>query len=256
MRRSIDGQVAWVTGAGSGIGRAGAIALAGDGARLVLSGRRVEPLEETAAAIRDKGGKAIVAPVDVSKPSDVRAVAGRIADEFGRCDILVNNAGLNVPNRRWREIDAKSFDSVVAVDLSGPFYVAASVLPTMRAQKSGLLIHVSSWAGRYVSLLTGPAYTAAKHGLVALSESINQEECVNGIRSCCICPGEVATPILDKRPVPVTAEERAQMLQSDDLADTILFVVRMPETVCVNEILMSPTANRGYLAALGRGPTV
>ena len=88
-----------------------------------------------------------------------------------------------------------------------------------------------------------------------MSESINQEECVNGIRSCCIGPGEVATPILDKRPVPVTAEERAQMLQSDDLADTILFVARMPETVCVNEILMSPTANRGYLAALGRGPT-
>lgn len=256
MQRSIEGQVAWVTGAGSGIGQAGAIALAGAGARIILSGRRAEPLEETAAAIREKGGQAVVAPADVSDVSDVMEVRDKIVDAFGRCDILVNNAGLNVPNRRWREIEPKSFDAVVAVDLSGPFYVASAVLPMMRAQKSGLLIHVSSWAGRYVSLLTGPAYTAAKHGLVALSESINQEECVNGIRSCCICPGEVATPILDKRPVPVTAEERAKMLQSDDLADTILFVARMPATVCVNEILMSPTANRGYLAALGPVPTV
>ncbi|MFL5181107.1 MAG: SDR family oxidoreductase, partial [Microvirga sp.] len=101
--------------------------------------------------------------------------------------------------------------------------------------------------GRYVSRLTGPAYSAAKHGLVALSESLNQEECPHGIRSCCICPGEVATPILDKRPVPVTAEDKARMLQSEDLAETILFVARLPVTVCMNEILISPTWNRGYI---------
>ena len=82
---------------------------------------------------------------------------------------------------------------------------------------------------------------------MALSESINQEECVNGIRSCCICPGEVATPILDNRPVPVTDEQKAQMLQSEDLGETILYVARMPKSVCVNEILISPTWNRGYV---------
>jgi NADP-dependent 3-hydroxy acid dehydrogenase YdfG len=247
MLRSIEGEVAWVTGAGSGIGEAGAIALARAGAKLVLSGRRKEPLERTAAAVRAAGGTALVAPADMSKADEVEAVCARIQDELGRCDILVNSAGLNVPKRSWREVDAQGFDSVVGADLSGPFYASRAVLPMMRARKGGLIIQISSWAGRYVSRLTGPAYSAAKHGLVALSESINQEECVHGIRSCCICPGEVATPILDKRPVPVSAEDKARMLQSDDLAETILFVARLPASVCINEILMSPTWNRGYV---------
>jgi NADP-dependent 3-hydroxy acid dehydrogenase YdfG len=179
--------------------------------------------------------------------SEVETVAAMIRERFGRCDILVNSAGLNVPKRSWREVDIAGIDAVIGADLNGPFYTSRAVLPMMREQHAGLIIQISSWAGRYVSKLTGPAYAAAKHGLVALSESINQEECGNGIRSCCICPGEVATPILDKRPVPVTAEDRARMLQAEDMADTILFVARMPASVCVNEILISPTWNRGYL---------
>src|SRR3954466_8383411 len=153
----------------------------------------------------------------------VQAVAKKIEQEFGRCDILVNSAGLNVKNRSWREIDAEGFDSVVEADLSGPFYVSAAVLPMMRAHKGGLIIQISSWAGRYVSRLTGPAYSAAKHGLVALSESLNQEECRHGIRSCCICPGEVATPLFDKRPAPVSAQDKPPLSQSDGLAQTTHF---------------------------------
>ena len=247
MQRSIEGEVAWVTGAGSGIGAAAAVALAGAGAKLVLSGRRAEALEETAAAIRTAGGEATIAPADMSRPEDVEQVAATIRERFGRCDILVNSAGLNVPKRSWQEIEVAGIDAVIGADLNGPFYTSRAVLPMMRERRAGLIIQISSWAGRYVSKLTGPAYAAAKHGLVALSESINQEECGNGIRSCCICPGEVATPILDKRPVPVTAEDRARMLQAEDMADTILFVARMPASVCVNEILISPTWNRGYL---------
>ena len=256
MRRSIEGQVAWVTGAGSGIGQAGAIALAGAGATVVLSGRRADALETTAAIVADNGGRAHVAPADIGRPADVEAVRDRIASELGRCDILVNNAGLNVRERGWGEVAPEAFAEVVAVDLNGPFYASSAVLPLMRAQQSGLIIQISSWAGRFVSLLTGPAYTAAKHGLVALSESINRSECVNGIRSCCICPGEVATPILDRRPVPVTGEDRARMLQAEDLAATILFVAQLPERVCVNEILISPTWNRSYVAALEGAPVV
>jgi NADP-dependent 3-hydroxy acid dehydrogenase YdfG len=254
MQRSIEGQVAWVTGAGSGIGQAGAIALAGAGATVVLSGRRTEPLEGTAQEIRGRGGRALVAAADVSRPDEVAAVRDRISKEFGRCDILVNNAGMNIPNRRWSEVDSASFDAVVGANLSGSFYAVAAVLPMMRQQRDGLLIHVSSWAGRRVSLLSGPAYVAAKHAVVAMSESLNQEECVNGIRSCCLCPGEVATPILDKRPVPVSEEDRGRMLQPEDLAEAILFVARMPPSVCINEVLLSPTWNRGYVAALGLGP--
>jgi NADP-dependent 3-hydroxy acid dehydrogenase YdfG len=246
MQRSIQGEVAWVTGGGTGIGQAGAVRLAAGGAKIVLTGRRREPLEETAKMIRDKGGEAIVAPADMSKRDEVEAVAKRIADECGRCDILVNSAGINVRNRKWADVDASAFDSVMDANLSGPFYATAAVLPMMRKQKSGLIIQISSWAGVYVSPLTGPAYSVSKHGLVALSESLNQEECVNGIRSCCICPGEVATPILEKRPVPVSDADKARMLQADDLGETILFVARMPAHVCLNEILISPTWNRSY----------
>jgi NADP-dependent 3-hydroxy acid dehydrogenase YdfG len=244
MQRSISGEVAWVTGAGSGIGQAAAVALAGAGASLVLSGRRPEPLEETAATIKRNGGAALVAPADVSKSADIAAVVGQIKNRFGRCDILVNNAGLNVKNRTWKEVDAAAIDTVIGANLAGPFYAVAAVLPLMRSRGSGLIIHVSSWAGRFVSALTGAGYSATKHAVVAMSHSINQEEYANGIRSCCICPGEVATPILDKRPVPVSAEDKARMLQSDDLAETILYVARMPVSVCVNEILISPTWNR------------
>src|ERR1700712_1668864 len=239
--------LAWVTGAGSGIGRAASVALATAGVKLALTGRGREALEQTAELVREAGGETVVASADMSRAEEVEQAWNAVHSAYGRCDILVNSAGLNVPKRSWSEIEAAAIDTVIGADLNGPFYASRAVLPTMRAQRDGLIIQISSWAGRYVSKLTGPAYSAAKHGLVALSESINQEECGNGIRSCCICPGEVATPILDKRPVPVTAEDRARMLQSEDMAETILFVARMPASVCLNEILMSPTWNRSYL---------
>jgi NADP-dependent 3-hydroxy acid dehydrogenase YdfG len=247
MLRSIEGQVAWVTGAGSGIGQSAAVAFAKAGVKLALSGRRREALKQTAALVREAGGEAVVASADMGRADEVEHAWEAVRSAYGRCDILVNSAGLNVPRRSWSEIDPAGIDAVIGVDLNGPFYASRAVLPTMRAQRDGLIIQISSWAGRYVSKLTGPAYSAAKHGLVALSESLNQEECGYGIRSCCICPGEVATPILDKRPVPVSAEDKARMLQAEDLADTILFVARLPTSVCVNEILISPTWNRGYL---------
>jgi NADP-dependent 3-hydroxy acid dehydrogenase YdfG len=247
MMRTLDGQVAWVTGAGSGIGQAAALALAKAGMRLALTGRGRDALERTADLVRAAGGEALVAPADMGVADDVQRAWEAVQAAWGRCDLLVNAAGLNVPQRGWSEITPSGIDAVVGVNLNGPFYASRAVLPAMRAQQSGLIIHVSSWAGRYVSKLTGPAYSAAKHGLVALSESLNQEECGHGIRSCCICPGEVATPLLDKRPVPVTAEDKGRMLQAEDLAETILFVARLPASVCVNEILISPTWNRGYL---------
>jgi NADP-dependent 3-hydroxy acid dehydrogenase YdfG len=129
---------------------------------------------------------------------------------------------------------------VIAGNLSSAFYVVTSVLPAMRAQRDGLLIHISSWAGRYISPVAGPSYTAAKHGVVAMSHSLNMEEFSNGIRSTVICPGEVSTPILDQRPVPVSAEYRARILQSEDLANTVVFVASQPTRVCVQEIVIIP----------------
>jgi NADP-dependent 3-hydroxy acid dehydrogenase YdfG len=247
MGISLESKVAWVTGAGSGIGQAAAVALAEAGAKVVLSGRREGPLEATATVIRSAGGSAAVLPADVADPAAVAAVAGRIGAEFGRCDILVNSAGLNLRRRSWGEVDAAGFAEVLGADLAGPFHAVVAILPMMRARRDGLIVHIASWAGRHVLRMPGPAYTAAKHGLVALSESINVEECVNGVRSCCICPADVATPILDARPVPISEEEKAKMLQVRDLAAAVLFVARMPASVCVNEILISPTWNRFYM---------
>ncbi len=241
---SLDGKIAWITGAGSGIGQAGALVLAEAGAVVVLSGRRRDPLEETAARIADAGHEALIEPLDVADRAAVEAAARRIHARFGRIDILVNSAGINVPDRHWQDLAVESWQRVVEVDLNGAYYCVAAVLPFMRAQQDGLIINISSWAGRYDSYLTGPAYNAAKHGMMAMNASLNLEESKNGIRACAICPGEVATPILDKRPVPVTDEEKARMLQSADLAETILYVARMPARVCVNEVLISPTHNR------------
>jgi NADP-dependent 3-hydroxy acid dehydrogenase YdfG len=167
-------------------------------------------------------------------------VAGRIEAELGRCDILINSTGLNIRRRSWVEVDATGFASVLEADLTGPFHTTAAVLPMMRARGG---------TGSSSKSPLGPVYTAAKHGLVVLSDSINLEECAKGIRSCCICPANVATSILDARPVPVRVEERARMLHVEDLATTILFVAGMPARVCINEILVSPTWNRFYIGA-------
>ena len=120
----------------------------------------------------------------------------------------------------------------------------------MRKRKDGVLIHTSSMAGRSTARCRGAAYSAAKHGVVAMSHTINMEECVNGIRSCVVCPGEVATPILDKRPVPVSKEERARMAQSEDVGDLIRYVACLPAHVVINEVRITPTWNRGYVANL------
>ena len=250
---ALSGKVAWVTGAGSGIGQAAAIALAREGATVVLTGRRKEPLQETAASIAKDGGKAVVKPGDLMKAAAVQRIAKDIEKRFGRCDILVNNAGLNILERKWSQLTPASAEQVIDGNLASAFYCVTAVLPMMRKRKDGVLIHTSSMAGRNPSILSGAAYSAAKHGVVAMSHTINMEECVNGIRSCAVCPGEVATPILDKRPVPITKAERARMAQSEDVGDLIRYIACLPPHVVINEVMINPTWNRGYVAALQRG---
>src|SRR5471030_2848544 len=249
---ALTGKVAWVTGAGSGIGQAAAIALAKEGATVVLTGRRKEALDETAATIKQAGGKAVVKPGDLMKAKPVTKIAADIDKKFGRCDILVNNAGLNILERTFKQLTPAGVDQVIDGNLSSAFYCTTAVLPMMRKQKGGLLIHTSSVAGRVPGPLSGAAYSAAKHGVIAMSHTLNMEECINGIRSCAVLPGEVVTPILDKRPVPVTREERAKMAQSEDVGDLIRYVACLPAHICINEVWITPTWNRSYVAALQR----
>lgn len=246
----IKGKIAWVTGAGTGIGEAGAVALARQGAVVVLTGRRREPLDKVAAAISARDGTVHVKAADLTNASEVAKVADWIEATFGRLDILVNNAGLNIPDRSWARLSPEGIDKVIHGNLSSAFYVVQAVLPLMRQQGGGLFIHTASWAGRFVGPVPGPAYIAAKHGMVAMSHSLNLEECGHGIRSTVLCPGEVATPIMTERPIPETAESLARMVQPEDMGELIAFVAQQPPHVVINEVVVSPTYNRGYISQM------
>jgi len=253
--RDLAGTVAWITGGGTGIGRAGAEALAGAGSRVIVSGRRAEALETTVEAIRAAGGVAEALPLDVADAPAVRRAADLILDGHGRIDVLVNAAGLNIGGRRYHEMSVEDWHLVIEVNLNGAYHCVHAVLPTMRRQRHGLIINISSWAGRYHSYVAGPAYGASKHAMVSMNATLNIEEGMHGIRACCICPAEVATEILDRRPVPVGAAARARMLQPEDLGETIRFVAQMPPHACVDEILISPTWDRAYEGGADRYPT-
>lgn len=244
MLQNLTGKVAWLTGAGTGIGEDGAIKLARAGCKVVLSGRREQPLQRVAERIMAEGNEVMIEPLDVSDREAVYAVAERIKSACGRIDIAVFSAGINVKERNWHNVTDDAWDQIIGIDLNGAFYCCHAVIPMMREQKDGLIINISSMAGKGVSPLTGPAYSAAKHAMNAMNASIIVEERNNGIRATVICPGEVATPILENRPVPVSDEDKKTMLQSDDLGDLILYVAQQPPHVTLNEILINPSWNR------------
>ena len=252
----LEGKVAWVTGAGTGIGEAAALMLAEEGASVVLTGRRREPLENVAGRIHQKGGpngpRGYVQPGDLTDPADVRRIGDYIRDEIGRLDILVNNAGININDRHWDKLTPESAKLMVDGNLAAAAACVTVALPLMREKKDGLIIHTASMAGRFIGGFPGPLYTAAKHGVVAMSHSINMQECVNGIRSCVFLPGEVATPILDQRPNPVGPEVRARMVQPQDCADLIRYICLLPARLVMNEVMLSPTHNRRYVAEIER----
>lgn len=233
-----------VTGAGTGIGRATAIGLGRLGWRCALIGRRREPLEGVAREVESAGGAAAVFPLDVTDESAVETMAAELNRRWGRVDLLVNNAGLNVPKRDLGLIEPADWQSVVAAGLHGPFLMTRAVLPAMRAQRRGTIINVSSMAAMRASTLSGPAYSAAKAALNSLTESTNLAERAHGIRACAICPGEVDTPILERRPFVPSAEARATMLQAEDVAEVILLVALLHPRAAVELVLMRPTILR------------
>lgn len=209
-----------------------------------MSGRRPEPLDSLVERIVAAGGVASSEPLDVADKHAVSAVVQRILDAHGKIDICVLSAGINVTDRNWPVLTTDAWDDIIAIDLNGAFYCCHSVLPSMREKGKGLIINVSSMAAKGISALTGPAYISAKHAMNAMTASLLLEERNNGIRATVICPGEVATPILDARPVPVSDQDKARILQSEDLGDLVLFVAQQPPHITLNEILITPTYNR------------
>jgi len=226
-----------VTGAGSGIGRAVAQQAAGAGWRVTLVGRRREALEETA---RLAGGATLVAAADVANAAAVAGVVAATLAKFGRIDALVHCAGTNIAQRSWENLSAADYRHVLGANLDGAFHCAQAVLPAMRQQGAGTIVVINSEAGRIANTKAGAAYVASKFGLAGLVQSLNAEERGRGIRACSIFPGDVNTPLLDRRPVPPPAEARVKMLQPADVAAAVWLALTLPPRAIVEELIIRP----------------
>ena len=243
------GKVVWMTGAGTGIGKAGALMFAQEGAAVGLIGRRRDTLGEVAAEIHAIGGTAAVEALDVADRKKVGVAGERLLERLGRVDILVNNAGLNVVNRRLDEITAEDWDYILAVNLTGAFNMVQAAMPTMRKQKDGLIINIASTAAKRVSGVAGIAYSASKFGMLGMSLSLTQEAWKFGIRACCLCPDDVNTPIMARRKVKYPPDVLEQFIQPEDLAETMRFVALMPRRTSIPEMIIYPTNVRPYTPA-------
>lgn len=231
---------ALITGAGSGVGRAVALALAADGWQVALLGRRAAALEETARLAGANRAACRVLPTDVGDAAAVERVGRTLIEEWGAVEVLVNAAGTNAPRRALEVLSLDDYHAMIAANLNGAYYCVQAVLPSMRARRSGTIVNIVSDAGKQASPKAGPAYVMSKFGLAGLTQSINAEERAHGIRACAIFPGDIDTPLLDKRPAPPDAEARARMLRPEDVAECVLLCLRLPPHAIVEELILRP----------------
>lgn len=229
-----------VTGAGSGVGRAVVLKLAQQGWRVALLGRRLEALQETAQLAGQNATNLKLYACDVGNETAVADSGRRILAEFGTVDVLVNSAGTNVPRRSLEELSPTDYHAMINANLHGPYYLVQAFLPQMRARGEGTIINIVSDAGKLASPKAGPGYVMSKFGLAGLTQSINAEERGRGIRACAIFPGDIDTPLLNKRPAPPDETARARMMQPEDIADCVLFCIQLPPRVIVEEMLVRP----------------
>lgn len=235
----LQDKAALVTGGSSGIGLGIALALAREGCRVAITGRDEAKLRRAAAAYQGPP-PVLYRPCDVADRAAVRELFAWLARELGPPDILVNSAGINVPRRAMAELDPADWDRMIAVNLHGAFHCIHAALPQMRAKQSGLIVNISSIAGKRAMRLGGPGYCASKFGLTALGTAVGLEERAAGIHVTNIYPGEVDTPILEQRPTPVPPERRAQMLKPEDVAAIVVAIARLPARAVVPEVVITP----------------
>ena len=240
----LAGQIAIVTGAGTGIGRSTAHMLAAEGAHIVLSGRRRAPLDVVATEIAKAGGKAVARESDVSRPEQGRALVEWAIKTLGRVDILINNAGHSSKARNVRWIGQEEWDAVINVNLTGVYALIQAVLPGMIERGGGSIVTVGSVAALRPGLIGGAPYGAAKAAVLNLMGHVHTVLRDKGIRATTVMPAEVDTPILDNRPLPPDAAARATMMQPEDVAAAILMCVTLPARTVVEEIILSPTRTR------------
>ncbi len=237
---NLQKKTAVITGGGTGIGQGIAKAFVAAGAKVAIGGRREDKLRDVASSVA--GGETILTHVlDVAQRDSVAAFFHWAEKEFGSIDILINCAGMNIPNRLMAETRPEQWDQLLEVNATGAYNCMYAVLPQMRLRKDGLIVNVSSVSGIRASKLGGTAYSASKFAMAALGTAVALEEGVNGIRVTNVFPGEVDTPILDARPVKVSDEHRARILQPEDVAAAVLMIACLPPRAHVAELIIKPT---------------
>jgi NADP-dependent 3-hydroxy acid dehydrogenase YdfG len=229
-----------VTGAGSGVGQATALKLAHLGWRVALIGRRTEALDETVELAGAHAGQLLVCPGDIGDAAVVAKLAERILAEFKEVELLVNAAGTNAPKRALEVLSLDDYHGMMNANLNGAYYCVQAFLPGMRTRGSGTIVNIVSDAGKQASPKAGPAYVMSKFGMAGLTQAINAEERTRGVRAIAIFPGDIDTPLLNKRPVVPDATARERMMKAEDIADCAIFCATLPSRVVVEEMLVRP----------------
>lgn len=235
---SLSSKSVVIVGGGTGIGEGIALAFAARGAKVLIGGRRPEPLEAVAAKSENP---ILCETIDVADRESVKAFIAAAEKTLGQINILVNCAGINVVKRTLADLDPADWDRLMTINATGLFNLLHYTLPAMRERKDGLIISVSSIAGLRALELAGVGYCASKFANTAIGTYGGLEDGKNGIRFTNIYPGEVETPILDQRPVPVSAERRAAMLQPSDVAAAAVMVAELPPRAHVMDLTIKPT---------------
>lgn len=233
------GRTALVTGGGSGIGLGIATALAADGWRVAIAGRREQVLQQASASW--SGTPSILHHrVDVADRDSVHRLFEWVKKSLGPIDLLINAAGVNVPDRSMADMAPEVWDQVMAINATGVYNCMQAVLPEMRQRRCGLVINIGSIGGKRAAAIGGVAYSASKFAVTALSTAVSNEVAEDGVRITHICPGEVNTPLLDQRPSPPSAEHRAAVLKPEDLGELVVCIANLPPRVHVPDVVIKP----------------
>lgn len=233
---NLQGATAWVTGAGRGIGRAIALRLASEGATVGLSARSTKELTAVADAVTTAGGKAIVAPADVTRPEEVERAFNTVLSAGGRLDILVNNAGIGV-FAPVSGLSIEDFDRMWSVNVRGVFLCTRLAVPVMERQQSGTIVNVSSLAGKN-AFVNGAGYAATKWALNGFSNCLRLEVRSSNVRVVTVGPGSVATEFSH---TPKDPAKLARILQPDDVASAVMAAIHLPLSAMMSEIDLRPT---------------
>jgi NADP-dependent 3-hydroxy acid dehydrogenase YdfG len=242
-----NSQVAIVTGGATGIGFGIAEALARAGLRVAIGSRRNDVVEQAANDLRSSGNPEVIGlPLDVTDRTSIQDFVDQVRKRWGQIDVLVNAAGVNIKNRTIGQMHPDQWDDVMAINATGAYNMIYATLPEMRSRKSGTIINISSVTGKRALALGGVAYAASKFAMTALGTCVANEVGAEGVRVTNIYPGEVDTPILEQRPVPVTEEQRQLILRPSDVGQVVASIIALPSRVHIPELVIKPV-HQGYV---------